>query len=110
MYKKTLKPVAAAVGALMAVGMTSAVSADTNPFDMQQLDSGYMQLAGGHEKKAEGKCGAGKCGHDKKAEGKHGAGKCGHDKKAEGKCGAGKCGHEKKAEGKCGAGKCGANN
>ncbi len=112
MTNKTLKPVAATVGAafvgtLMAVNVTTAAE---NPFGVTELNTGYTQLAGGH---GEGKCGAGKCGGEKKSEGKCGAGKCGssgdcdRDKVSEGKCGAGKCGGDKNAEGKCGAGRCG---
>ena len=111
MAKKSLKPVAAAVGAAFAGSMmlSGNAAAETNPFGMTELNSGYMQVASSHE----GKCGAGKCGGsaEKSAEGKCGAGKCGGsaEKSAEGKCGAGKCGGsaEKATEGKCGAGKCG---
>ena len=114
------KPLVAAIGAAVVgtLSATSAVSAE-NPFAMQELDSGYMQLADGH---MEGKCGEGKCGSSaaapaKTAEGKCGEGKCGGSmaapaKAAEGKCGEGKCGGSmaapaKAAEGKCGEGKCG---
>ncbi|MGB0721232.1 MAG: hypothetical protein ACPGU7_02440 [Gammaproteobacteria bacterium] len=120
MSKKSIKPVVAAVGALFAASVTTTAMADTNPFGMQALDSGYMQVAGSHEgkcgsgkcggekKSEEAKCGAGKCGGEKKSEeAKCGAGKCGGEKTSEGKCGAGKCGGEKKSEGKCGSGKCG---
>jgi uncharacterized low-complexity protein len=86
-----------------ALGVSGAASADlSNPFGMQQLDSGYVQLA--EAKAKDGKCGEGKCG-DKEAA---------TDTKAkDGKCGEGKCG-DNKAEGadkvkeaKCGEGKCG---
>ncbi len=92
---KINKPVAIAMGASFVAAMSAApiANADTNPFGMQQLESGYLQLAGGHE----GKCGEGKCGEGKCGEGKCGEGKCGGDKGKEGKCGEGKCG-----EGKCG--------
>jgi len=104
MAKKSLKPVAAAVGAAFAGSMmlSGTAAAEGNPFGMTELNSGYMQVA------SEGKCGAGKCGGTKSTEGKCGAGKCGAEKSSEGKCGAGKCGAEKSSEGKCGAGKCGA--
>ena len=71
--KDTLKPIAAAIGAAL-VGTLSAGAANAaeNPFGLQQLDSGYMQVA-----EAEGKCGG-----EKSAEGK-----CGGEKSAEGKCG-----------------------
>ena len=112
MSKKSIKPVAAAIGAAFVGSMLMAgsASAGTNPFGLSELNGGYAQIADSH---MEGKCGGdkgaeGKCGGDKKAaEGKCGAGKCGGDKKAaEGKCGAGKCGGDKKAaEGKCGSNK-----
>ncbi|WP_026317966.1 HvfA family oxazolone/thioamide-modified RiPP metallophore [Algicola sagamiensis] len=104
---KTMKQtsVAAALGAVViTAAATLPVDAQANPFEMQQLTSGY-QLDGG-----EGKCGEGKCGEKKgKKEGKCGEGKCGEKKgKKEGKCGEGKCGEKKgKKEGKCGEGKCG---
>ena len=106
--KNTMKKsLSAAAGLTFAAAMSASpiASADTNPFGMQSLESGYLQVA-------EGKCGEGKCGEGKKAkeakcgEGKCGEGKCGEGKKAEKE---GKCGEGKKAdkEGKCGEGKCG---
>ena len=96
--KSFKKPLAIAMGATFAAALSASpvASADSNPFGMQDLSGGYMQLA-------EGKCGEGKCGEDKaKKEGKCGEGKCGEDKaKKEGKCGEGKCGEDKmKKEGK----------
>lgn len=80
-------------------------NADANPFGMQNIESGYMQVA-------DGKCGSGKMNMDKskmKKDGKCGTGKCGANKKKmetkmkkEGKCGAT---HMKEKEGKCGANK-----
>ena len=99
MSKKTMKPVAAAIGAAFVGSMMLAggANAASNPFGLTELNGGYAQIAGSH---GEGKCGAGKCGGSKAAE-----------KTMEGKCGAGKCGGSKAAEktmeGKCGAGKCG---
>ena len=100
MARKPLKTLAVAAGAAFAgsVVVSGSAAATGNPFGMTELNSGYMQLASGHE----GKCGAGKCGNPAKAD----------LKKKEGKCGAGKCGNPakadlKKKEGKCGAGKCG---
>ena len=102
--KKTA--IATALGAVVIGSLASiSVQANTSPFSVQSLDSGYMLIA------EEGKCGEGKCGE----------GKCGGDKAEkvaktmkEGKCGEGKCGGDKaeKAaktmkEGKCGEGKCG---
>jgi uncharacterized low-complexity protein len=100
--KKSLKPVALAIGATFAASLagTSVANAADNPFGASKLSSGYMVAA------AEGKCGEGKCGagmmKEKAAEGKCGAAtKEGVEKAAEGKCGAGM---EKATEGKCGAG------
>ena len=108
MSKKTeLKPLSAAVGAALAASAFAipAANAESNPFEITTLSSGYM-VADSHK---EGGCGEGKCG-----EGKCGEGKCGEGKdKAEGSCGEGKCGEGKcgegkdKAEGSCGEGKCG---
>lgn len=95
------KSVSIALGATFAATMvgTPIANADENPFGMQNLESGYLQVA-------EGKCGEGKCGE-----------KMEEPKEAEGKCGEGKCGEKKEEEpetkmeeGKCGEGKCGANN
>ena len=108
--KMTKRTLATAVGATLVGGLalTTGAQAADNPFGMQQLNSGYMQIA-----MDEGKCGGAK----KPAEGK-----CGEKMEAEGKCGEklmkeGKCGDEVKAkegekkpmEGKCGEGKCGSN-
>ena len=77
--KLNLNPLTGAIGAALAVSAlaSSPVMADTNPFAVNELDSGYMVLA-----MAEGKCGEGKCGEGKaeKAEGKCGEGKCGESK------------------------------
>ena len=106
---KIIKPLTIALGATFAASLAAsniATAAQTNadnPFAMNDLNSGYMQVADSHK---EGKCGEGKCGEGKKANAKDKEGKCG-----EGKCGEGKCGDDKKAkkkEGKCGEGKCGA--
>jgi uncharacterized low-complexity protein len=97
--KKTA--IATALGAVVIGSLASiSVQANTNPFSVHSLESGYMQSA------TEGKCGEGKCGGDKTEkvaktmkEGKCGEGKCGGDKSEkaaktmkEGKCGEGKCG------------------
>jgi len=115
MNKPKTNPLVTAIGsafvaatALSAVALSSSTFAAENPFQADQLRSGY-NLAAGH---AEGKCGEGKCGEGKAkahSEGKCGEGKCGEGKaKSEGKCGEGKCGEGKAAaEGKCGEGKCG---
>jgi uncharacterized low-complexity protein len=90
MSDKNLKPVTVAVGAALAtsVGAVSVASADTTPFAMTALSSGYMadvhfgegnKCGGDDAKGEEGKCGEGKCGGDdaKGEEGKCGEGKCG---------------------------------
>ncbi len=107
LMKNTMKKsLSAAAGVTFVAAMSASpiANADANPFGMQNLESGYMQVAEG--KCGEGKCGEGKCGEGKKA-GKEG--KCGEGKKAdkEGKCGEGKCGGDKAKEAKCGEGKCG---
>lgn len=100
-----MKPLAFALGAAFATGLSSSgvANAADNPFAMTEIAGGYMVAEA-----AEGKGGEGKCGAEKKAakEGKCGEGKCGAEKKA---AAEGKCGAEKKAakEGKCGEGKCG---
>ncbi len=81
------RPVSAALGAaFLASAISPLADADTNPFSVQPLASGYdIVNAGSHEGKCgEGKCGEGKCGEE---ESKGDEGKCG-----EGKCGEGKCG------------------
>ncbi len=112
MTKKEMKPVAMAVGAALAISLAgvSVAKAETSPFSMSSLSSGYMVALG------EGSCGGdkgeeGSCGGDKGEEGS-----CGGDKGEEGSCGgdkgeegsdAGEEGEEKGEEGKCGEGKCG---
>ena len=118
--KKTLTTLSI-VGTAFAAGLAAsnvalAKDAGANPFAMNELSSGYMQVA------KEGKCGEGKCGGMKKDSTE---GKCGDSMKKgakEGKCGEGKCGDSMKGkkegkcgdsvkgkkEGKCGEGKCGS--
>ena len=113
MSKKTLKPISLAVGTVFVASLTAGSASaesnsNTNPFAMNELSGGYMQLAygGGDKSDKEGKCGEGKCGGKKaEEEGKCGEGKCGSDmkKNMEGKCG----GKKAEEEGKCGEGKCG---
>ena len=109
------KSVSIAMGATFAATMaaTPLANADQNPFGMQNLESGYMQLAEGKcgenrgaNKDSEGKCGEGKKEAAKIIEAKCGEGKCGEGKKevakeVEGKCGEGS-GMRKDQEGKCG--------
>jgi uncharacterized low-complexity protein len=63
--KSEFKPLAAALGAVLASSIFTipTASADENPFQMSELSSGYM-VAGN-----EGKCGEGKCGGMKMKEG-----------------------------------------
>lgn len=101
---KILKPLSVALGATFAATLAAstvaqaAPAAGANPFAMNDLGNGYMQVAD-----KEGKCGEGK---KSESEGKCGEGK-GQAKGAEGKCGEGKCGEgkvkKKDEEGKCGA-------
>lgn len=98
------KSLAVAMGATFAAAMSASpiVNADSNPFGMSNLSSGYMQVAekgmeegkcGGDKMKKEGSCGEGKMM-------KEGEGKCGEGKKMqEGKCGEGKCGEGKMKKG-----------
>lgn len=120
MNKQNIKPLAAATAVGTAFLVTAAIAAPAfaaeNPFQADELRSGYNLAASHTEGKCgEGKCGEGKCGEDKaESEGKCGEGKCGESKaESEGKCGEGKCGEGKcgeskaESEGKCGEGKCG---
>lgn len=92
--KNTPKALAAALGATFVASMaaTPVASADSNPFAMQPLSSGY-QLA---DKGKEGNCGG------KKGSEAH----CGAKGDKDGHCGAVK---DKKKEGQCGEAKCGGN-
>ena len=113
MSKKTIKPLSVAVGSAIiasfaASNATAAPDSNINPFTMNELSSGYMQMIAYGDKKSEGeeshsdnkyekegKCGEGKCG-DKKEMKKNMEGKCGEKKsEKEGKCGEGKCGSNK---------------
>ncbi len=110
MSNKTSKTLTLAMGTAFAAGLAasnvaSAAEAGANPFALNELPGGYMQLAG-----KEGQCGEGKCGAGKKASAKSKEGRCGEGKCGEGKCGAGnkaKAEDKAKQEGKCGEGKCG---
>ncbi|MGR9115467.1 MAG: hypothetical protein ACU85E_06850 [Gammaproteobacteria bacterium] len=107
MKKLNKTPLAAVMGtAVVSTLAATATYAETNPFGMTELSSGYMQIAQA-EKSGEMKCGANMGG-----EGKCGASmNMGAPKMPEGKC-AGKKTPEKapqKAkEAACGEGKCGA--
>ncbi len=104
LMKRTLKPLAAALGTTFVVALAASpiANAGDNPFSLTEISGGYMVAD-----KAEGKCGEGKCGGAKAKDTKETEGKCG-----EGKCGGGKSheakdGGKKTGEGKCGEGKCG---
>jgi uncharacterized low-complexity protein len=106
--KTTKRTLATAVGATLAgsLALATGTQAAENPFGLQELNSGYMQIA-----MEEGKCGGtkteaeGKCGEQTKAK----EGKCGDEKAKEGTCGDNKEEAAKPPmEGKCGEGKCGS--
>ncbi len=77
------------IGVVLGTAMIGALSvatnatADTSPFAMKTLSSGYTVAGGG----MGGKCGQGKCGGKKAKAGKSGQGKCGAMKGTHGKCG-----------------------
>ena len=109
MKKSMKKSLSIALGTTFVAAISAApvANADTNPFGMQNLESGYMHVAEAEagDKAKEAKCGEGKCGEGKmKKEGKCGEGKCGE---GEGKAKAkeGKCGGDKAKEAKCGGDK-----
>ncbi|MCW8924037.1 MAG: low-complexity protein [Gammaproteobacteria bacterium] len=90
------KSVSIAMGATFAASMAASpvANADENPFSIQNLESGYMQLA------------EAKCGEDRKKT-KDQEAKCGENKKKtsdqdtkdqEAKCGEAKCGEDKNGD------------
>lgn len=91
--KTKLAPIAAALGTTFAISLMASpiANAAENPFAMNELSSGYMQLADGH---GEGGCGEGSCGEGEgEGEGSCGEGSCGEGKgEGEGSCGEGSCG------------------
>ncbi len=120
--KKSITTLSIAAGtafvASLAMGNVANAAEGANPFAMNEMSGGYMQLA-------EGKCGGsmnsksdmkeGKCGGSMKDGKAKKEGKCGNNKDMkEGKCGGSKgMGMDNgkgKKEGKCGEGKCGGNN
>jgi len=113
--KRNMKPLTMAVSTAIFGSMVamSSAQAESNPFGMTDLSSGYQVAMGKKDEASEGKCGGdmkgkeGKCGDDMKGK----EGKCGGDMKGkEGKCGGDmkdKEGKMKGKEGKCGEGKCG---
>lgn len=103
-------PLAIAMGASLLPMAANVAQAETNPFALSELDSGYMQTAeakpeAGADKMKDGACGEGKCGAAMMKQGSSSS-----DKKAmEGKCAGNKpapAGDTKKGQGsemKCGA-------
>ena len=82
------KPIAAVLGTTFAVSLMASpiANAEQNPFEINELNNGYMQLA-------EGNCGEGSCGEGKgEGEGSCGEGSCGEGGDGEGSCGEGSCG------------------
>jgi uncharacterized low-complexity protein len=117
--KKT--PLAIAVGTTLLGGLVSNVNAEiminldleSNPFSLNELGSGYMQLAKANSKESavkmkDGACGEGQCGASMLPKGAL-------EKTVEGKCAGNKPmlkinkDMKKGIEGKCGEGKCGSN-
>jgi len=114
-------PLAIAVGSTLVSGLAATTAQadtfsniDSNPFELTELSTGYMQTAqsdaseDGSMKMKDGSCGEGKCGGAmaKGSEEKTAEGKCAGnkpmpkkmkktDKDMEGKCGEGKCGSAK---------------
>ena len=107
-HKKTLKPLSLAIGATFVATMATstfatAATTNNNPFAMNDLHSGYAQVA---EMAKDGKCGEGKCSADMlKGSKKPEDGKCGSGKAQpkEGKCGGTQ--QPKAKEAKCGGSK-----
>ena len=88
MSNKTIRPIAAAIGAsFLAMAVVPLASAAGNPFATHELNAGY-ELTNAAKAGGEGKCGEGKCGgSNAESEGSSDKGE-----KTEGKCGEGKCG------------------
>lgn len=118
--KKTMKSLSIAAGtafvASLAVGNVANAAEGANPFAMNELSGGYMQLAeakcGGNKnmtKDNEGKCGGNKnkqegtCGNAKEMQ-KNMEGNCGNKKGMDKDMPMGKG-----KDGKCGEAKCGGN-
>lgn len=114
-----------AIGTTLISGLATNVSAEenseltagSNPFSMNELDSGYMQLSKADAKKGakkmqEGACGEGQCGANMMPKGaleKTAEGKCAGNKPMPGVKKGVKKSLEKDMEGKCGEGRCGSN-
>ncbi len=110
-------PFAIAMGASLLPLTANVAQAETNPFALSELGSGYMQTAeakpdqAGTEKMKDGACGEGKCGASMMKQGAAGAAGAADKKAMEGKCAGNKpapapapaAGDAKKMEGNCGA-------
>ena len=118
--KKVIKPVALAVGAVLAgsfaiSGAVNAADTAESPFSIASLEAGYMlgESGAGDDMKEEKGEGEGSCGEKGEGEGScgekgEGEGSCGEKGEGEGSCGeAGEKEGEKDGEGKCGEGSCG---
>lgn len=83
--KKMNTPLAAAIGtAIISTFAATAVQAEANPFAVNEMSAGYMQLAAADEEKGAEKAAEMKCGDKMKKPA--GEGKC-----SDAKCGEGKC-------------------
>ena len=101
--KKSLKPLSIAIGATFIVGMATsplatAATSNGNPFAMNDLHSGYSQVA-------EMKCGSSMNKTKSTTEGKCGSNKAKAKTTTEGKCGSNKAKAKTTTEGKCGSSK-----
>lgn len=116
MKKSNKTPLALTIGGTLLSGLTTTalqadagLAIDTNPFQISELSTGYMQTAQSEndsaKKMKDGSCGEGKCGSSMM--------KGTEEKTVEGQCAGNKPmpsskKNNKDAEGKCGEGKCGA--
>jgi len=118
--KKVSLTIAAGTTLFSTLGMNSVLAqenadldASSNPFVLNEMSGGYMQLAKADAKKStvkmqDGACGEGKCGASMMPKGAL-------EKTVEGKCAGNKAmpnvkkATDKAMEGKCGEGKCGSN-
>ena len=85
--RRTSLAVAVSAALAAALGSVSVANADSSPFALTSLTSGYMAADAG-----EGKCGGDKAEEGKGEEGKGEGDKGEEEKGEEGKCGEGKCG------------------
>lgn len=110
--KSSQRPLVAAVSAALATSLfaINTANAEENPFQLNQLSSGYMvaesKVEGqmppddgvkregsvGDDKLGSGQCGEGKCGTNAKSGEGELTGSAGDNKLGSGQCGEGKCG------------------